>query len=294
MATRSSLAIAAGWASKRTVASPRGARAVRQRAIPRPTGRCAGSSRSPLNADGSSTCDRYKLMAAMIAGHCQSLTSGRTARVPAYQLRSGSVAWSCFGQHSSRNTPLSSDPGAIAVGDFDADGHDDIAVGQDSYPVDGRLRAGRVQLWRGAGVAVGFVEPVFQTLTSTVADTPGSSGGFGANLVAAPFDDDGSSTCDRRAGHAVLGHAGRGWCIGSERTSEDCPCARVLRQDSRNCRLCVNSARAREPRLSTARLPRPRRSTPSTTCRSCRRRCRCGISRGFATCSRWIRRADDW
>ncbi|HEV8631763.1 MAG TPA: FG-GAP repeat protein [Thermoanaerobaculia bacterium] len=81
---------------------------------------------------------------------------------------------------------------ALAVGDFNADGYDDLAVGASHYPVGGDAKAGAVQIHYGS--ASGLDEIGSQLFSQ---DTPGIPGdaeeddSFGSALAAGDFDHDG-------------------------------------------------------------------------------------------------------
>jgi hypothetical protein len=79
---------------------------------------------------------------------------------------------------------------ALAVGDFDADGYDDLAIGCEGYEVGGATDAGAVLLVYGSATGLDDSELWSQ-------DTPGVTGGaeagdwFGRRLSAGDYDGDG-------------------------------------------------------------------------------------------------------
>ncbi len=101
---------------------------------------------------------------------------------------------------------------ALAVGDFDGDGYDDLAVGVPGYVVGGHEDAGAVEIIFGS--STGLAEAGRESWTQ---DSPGIVGeaaladGFGSALAAGDFDGDGHTDLaigvpyDNVSGHAMAG-----------------------------------------------------------------------------------------
>jgi len=125
---------------------------------------------------------------------------------------------------------------ALASGDFDDDGRDDLAIGAPGQWVGGFTGAGRVHVLFGS--ITGLVAAGSQILdrdTAGIADSPGSQDRFGAALAAGDFDADGAADLavgvredDLPAGvdagqvHVLYGGAGIGLTTtGSQLWSQD-------------------------------------------------------------------------
>ena len=83
---------------------------------------------------------------------------------------------------------------ALAAGDFDGDGIDDLAIGIPGEQVDGAPRAGKVQLLFGS--SGGLTTDGQQKWTQSTGGVPGlaqKNDKFGTALAAGDFDDDGYS-----------------------------------------------------------------------------------------------------
>ena len=80
--------------------------------------------------------------------------------------------------------------GAVAVGDFDGDGYDDIAVGAPGETLSGAQSAGAVTILYGT--PAGVTSENSHTLSQTSAGGPrGANNRFGASLATGDFDGDG-------------------------------------------------------------------------------------------------------
>ena len=83
---------------------------------------------------------------------------------------------------------------ALASGDFDGDGFDDLAVGEPGRTISGQLAAGRFEVLFGA--ASGISTSGTQLFDNgTFGLTPESGDGFGQVLAAADFDGPGAAAC---------------------------------------------------------------------------------------------------
>jgi hypothetical protein len=81
---------------------------------------------------------------------------------------------------------------ALAAGDFDDDGLDDLAVGIPGQPVGRSLAAGRIQVFHGdISRALVLQTQIFDQGTKGVIDAPANDEEFGSALAAGDFDGDG-------------------------------------------------------------------------------------------------------
>jgi hypothetical protein len=78
---------------------------------------------------------------------------------------------------------------ALAIGDFNADGFDDVAYGEPFYVEDG-IEEGRVGLFRGSSSGLAFDQSFLQSLPD-VPGAPENGDEFGAALAAGDFNGDG-------------------------------------------------------------------------------------------------------
>jgi hypothetical protein len=83
---------------------------------------------------------------------------------------------------------------ALAVGDFDADGFSDLAVGSPGATVSGLARAGMVHVFYGTPTGLGVARnQAFTQDTSGVADSCEAGDEFGEALASGDFNGDGAS-----------------------------------------------------------------------------------------------------
>jgi len=109
---------------------------------------------------------------------------GLTADEETYLLISGGAEEAGNGQGGA----------ALAAGDFDGDGFDDLAIGMPGADVDGKEAAGRIHVFYGSGAGLGLIGLSGQVLSQAstgVASAPRPNENFGAALAAGDFDGDG-------------------------------------------------------------------------------------------------------
>jgi hypothetical protein len=83
---------------------------------------------------------------------------------------------------------------ALAAGDFDADGHDDLAIGVPGENVNGALGAGAVNVLYGAPVGLDATEDQLWHQNKTgFAEDPEARDNFGRALAAGDYDGDGKA-----------------------------------------------------------------------------------------------------
>lgn len=88
---------------------------------------------------------------------------------------------------------------ALAAGDFDNDGIDDLAIGIPGQLVAGKSGAGRVQVFTGSATrTLTLRTQIFDQASKGVLDAPAVDEGFGSALAAGDFDGDGF--CDLAIG----------------------------------------------------------------------------------------------
>ena len=80
---------------------------------------------------------------------------------------------------------------ALAAGDFNGDGFDDLAVGVPFEDFSGLTNAGQVEVRMGSSTGLGGAFQCWNQNSSGVLDTAESLDGCGENLIAADFNDDG-------------------------------------------------------------------------------------------------------
>lgn len=80
---------------------------------------------------------------------------------------------------------------ALAVGDFDADGYDDLAVGTPGMSVGGDAGAGAVSILFGATDGLSDRDQLFSQATGDLAGAAEPGDAFGTSLAAGDFDGDG-------------------------------------------------------------------------------------------------------
>lgn len=81
--------------------------------------------------------------------------------------------------------------GAVAVGDFDNDGRDEIALGNPSYSPSGFPSQGSVAIMDRASNGTWSTQATIRLGTSGYAGTPAAQDGLGRAMASADFDDDG-------------------------------------------------------------------------------------------------------
>ncbi len=81
---------------------------------------------------------------------------------------------------------------AMAVGDFDGDGYDDLAVGVPGEDVSGEVDAGAVAVWYGSASGLTFSgDQLFTQASAGVPGVPEDGDRFGVSVAAGDFDHDG-------------------------------------------------------------------------------------------------------
>lgn len=97
--------------------------------------------------------------------------------------------------------------GALAAGDFDNDGRDDLAIGTSGENLDGVSDAGVVTVLYGAGSGLTDRDQDWTQNASGVAGSVERGDGFGSALAAGDFDGDGDADLAIGAPGEVLGSA---------------------------------------------------------------------------------------